>query len=200
VAAPAVPYFRLSDEALVVLAGRAQAAALAEFYARYRAPAHRLARRILGDADLADDAVQDAFLSAWRSARRFSPERGHARGWILTLVHHRAVDIVRSRGVPAACDPARPGPERPDPSAEAALEAVADRDRALGLLRGLPAEMRAPVALAYYAGLSQRECALRLDEPIGTVKSRTSRGLSRMRAQLAAPDVEPPWRLAANTG
>src|SRR5919204_1161631 len=107
----AAPYRRLSDEALVVLVGRSETLALAELHARYRAPANRLARRILRDAELAEDAVQEAFLHVWRSAARFSAERGPARMWILTMVHRRAVDIVRSRGGSGTHEPLEVVPE-----------------------------------------------------------------------------------------
>jgi RNA polymerase sigma-70 factor (ECF subfamily) len=183
--AAVVPYRRLSDEALLVRAGRAEAAALAELYERYRAPAHGLALRIIRDAELAEDAVQDAFLSAWQSARGFSPERGRAGTWILTIVHHRAVDIVRSRGGAGVLEPFELAPERVDPSSEEALDAIGDRDRVRRALQSLPREFRAPLALAYYADLTQQECADRLREPLGTVKSRSSRGLTRMRAGFA---------------
>src|SRR6476646_2692539 len=85
----------LSDEALVALAARSEQTALGELYDRYARPAYGLALRILRDDALAEDAVQEAFLSIWRTAARFVPERGKASTWILTLVHRRAVDLVR---------------------------------------------------------------------------------------------------------
>ena len=85
----------LSDEALVALAARSEQTALGELYDRYARPAYGLALRILRDDALAEDAVQEAFLSLWRTASRFVPERGKASTWILTLVHRRAVDLVR---------------------------------------------------------------------------------------------------------
>src|SRR3954467_14171750 len=85
----------LSDEALVALAARSEQTALAELYDRYGRAAFGLALRVLRDSALAEDAVQDAFLSVWRTAPRFVPERGAASTWILTLVHRRAVDAVR---------------------------------------------------------------------------------------------------------
>src|SRR6184192_308991 len=85
----------LSDEALVLLAARSQQGALAELYDRYGRTAYGLALRILRDEALAEDAVQEGFLAVWRTAARFVPERGKASTWILTLVHRRAVDVVR---------------------------------------------------------------------------------------------------------
>src|SRR5207245_2350570 len=82
-------------EARVALAAPSEQFALAELYDRYRRPAYGLALRVLRDEALAEDAVQEAFLALWRTAARFVPERSSARTWILTLVHRRAVDLVR---------------------------------------------------------------------------------------------------------
>jgi RNA polymerase sigma factor (sigma-70 family) len=194
------PYRHLSDEALVDRIGRAEAPApaLAELYDRYRVPAAGLARRIVRDTELAEDAVQEAFLHVWRCAARFSPQRGPARTWILTMVHHRAVDIVRSRAGVDAHQADGVAPEPPDPAAEDALAAIAERDAVRCALRSLPQQFRAPLALAYYADLSQQECATVLSEPLGTIKSRTHRGLTRLRGQLAGG--EPQTAVAANNG
>src|SRR5206468_5407748 len=85
----------LSDEAVVALCARSDESALAELYDRYGRPAYGLAWRVLRDEALAEDAVQEAFLAVWRGADRFLPERAKASTWILTLVHRRAVDLVR---------------------------------------------------------------------------------------------------------
>src|SRR5207302_5213476 len=85
----------LSDEALVALVARSDEVALGELYDRFGRVAYGLAFRTLRDASLAEDAVQEAFLAVWRSAARFVPERAKASTWILTLVHRRAVDLVR---------------------------------------------------------------------------------------------------------
>src|ERR687887_1187579 len=85
----------LSDEALVALVARSDETALAELYDRYGRAAYGLALRMLRDDKLAEDAVQEGFLAVWRTAARFVPERAKASTWILTLVHRRAVDLVR---------------------------------------------------------------------------------------------------------
>src|SRR5579862_2916812 len=85
----------LSDEAVVALAARSDELAFAELYDRYGRVAYGLALRVVRDESLAEDAVQEAFLAIWRGASRFIPERGKASSWILTLVHRRAVDLVR---------------------------------------------------------------------------------------------------------
>src|SRR5258707_5294302 len=85
----------LSDEAVVAIVARGEEAALGELYDRYGAPAYGLARRILRDDELAEDAVQEAFVAVWKNARRFVPERAKAATWIMVFVHRRAVDLVR---------------------------------------------------------------------------------------------------------
>src|SRR5216110_3850690 len=88
-------FAHLSDEAVVAMLARSDETALAELYDRFGRVAYGLARRILRDDSLAEDAVQEGFLAAWRSASRFVPERAKASTWLLTLVHRRAVDLVR---------------------------------------------------------------------------------------------------------
>src|SRR5436309_14986067 len=105
-------FAHLSDEAVVAMLARSDESALAELYDRFGRVAYGLALRVLRDSALAEDAVQEAFLAAWRNADRFMPERGKASTWILTLVHRRAVDLVRREEVrkteplPAASEPA----------------------------------------------------------------------------------------------
>src|SRR5436853_5612255 len=88
-------FAHLSDEAVVALVARSDDDALAELYDRFGRVAYGLALRVLRDESLAQDAVQEAFLQAWRSADKFMPERAKAGTWLLTLVHRRAVDLVR---------------------------------------------------------------------------------------------------------
>src|SRR5436309_11604379 len=105
-------FAHLSDEAIVALLARSDEQALAELYDRFGRIAYGLALRILRDQALAEDAVQEAFLTAWRTADRFMPERAKASTWLLTLVHRRAVDLVRreerrrAEPLPAASEPA----------------------------------------------------------------------------------------------
>jgi RNA polymerase sigma-70 factor (ECF subfamily) len=183
----AVPLRRLSDEALVARVARSEAAALAELFDRHQASARGVAERVLHDAALAEDAVQDAFLAAWTHADRFAPQRGDPRAWILMLAHHRAVDIVRRRRRRELREVAAAGAEPTDRPPQDAIESVVDRDPVRHALRGLPSTFRTPLALAYYVDLTQEECAQRLREPVGTIKSRTARGLARMRRQLVEP-------------
>jgi RNA polymerase sigma factor (sigma-70 family) len=174
----------LSDEALIALVARSDDGALGELYDRYGRVAYGLARRVLRDTALAEDAVQDAFLAVWRTAERFVAERAQARTWLLTIVHRRAVDLVRRE----QRRPAEPldGVLEEASSAdtpEAAWLAL-ERNRIRDALAKLPDQQREALELAYYAGYTQAQLAERLGEPLGTIKSRMFNGLARLRELL----------------
>ncbi len=183
----------LSDEALVALAARSEQLALAELYDRFGRPAYGLALRILRDEALAEDAVQEAFLALWRTAARFVPERGKASTWILTLVHRRAVDLVR-REEHRRADALEhaPEPESLDTVEEEAWLRL-QRERVQDALRKLPDQQREAIELAYYGGFTQSELAERLGQPLGTIKSRMFMGLGRLRELLGEPGLEMSW-------
>jgi RNA polymerase sigma factor (sigma-70 family) len=173
----------LSDEALVALVARADDGALAELYDRFGHVAYGLAVRVVRDPALAEDAVQEAFLAVWRSAARFVPERAKARTWILTVVHRRAVDIVR-REEPRRTEPLEAAPQ---PSANLTEDEAwlrLQRTRVQEALRRLPDQQREALELAYFGGFTQAELADRLGEPLGTIKSRMFTGLARLRELL----------------
>jgi RNA polymerase sigma-70 factor (ECF subfamily) len=176
-------FAHLSDEALVALVGRSDESALAELYDRIGGIAYGLAFRVLRDEALAEDAVQDAFLGLWRSSGSFLPERAKASTWILTLVHRRAVDLVR-REQRRRTEPLEGAPEAVDPSAEEAAWLRLDRERVQAALATLPDQQRESIELAYYGGYTQSELAERLGQPLGTIKSRMFAGLSRLRELL----------------
>jgi RNA polymerase sigma-70 factor (ECF subfamily) len=183
----------LSDEALVALAARSEQSALAELYDRFGRPAYGLALRVLRDDALAEDAVQEAFLTLWRTAGRFVPERGKASTWILTLVHRRAVDIVR-REERRRADALEHAPEQE--SREGVAEEAwlrLQRERVQDALRKLPDQQREAIELAYYGGFTQSELAERLGQPLGTIKSRMFGGLARLRELLGEPGMEMSW-------
>jgi RNA polymerase sigma-70 factor, ECF subfamily len=181
-------FAHLSDEALVALVGRSDDQALAELYDRFGRVAYGLALRILRDEALAEDAVQEAFLTAWRRADTFMPERAKASTWLLTLVHRRAVDLVRreerrrAEPIEAAGEPAGEGP------ADDTVWLRFERERVQAALARLPDQQREALELAYYGGFTQSELAERLGQPVGTIKSRMFSGLGRLRDLLA--DVE----------
>lgn len=179
----------LSDEALVALVARADETALAELYDRFGRVAYGLALRIVRDPALAEDAVQEAFIAVWRSASRFVAERAKASTWILTLVHRRAVDLVR-REQPRRTEPldAVPHPTGHDTEEQAWLQL--QRLRVQEALRRLPDKQREALELAYYGGFTQAELADRLGEPLGTIKSRMFSGLARLRELLVEGGLE----------
>jgi RNA polymerase sigma-70 factor (ECF subfamily) len=186
----------LSDEALVALVARGDETALGELYDRVGRVAYGIAHRILRDERLAEDAVQEGFLAVWRSAAMFRPERAKASTWIVTLVHRRAVDIVRreERRRSEPLDPSTRG-ETPDPAGSAEDEAWLgfERERVLRGLAALPDAQREALELAYYGGYSQSEVAEMLGVPLGTIKSRMFAGLARLRELLDEIETERPW-------
>ncbi|MBA3427589.1 MAG: sigma-70 family RNA polymerase sigma factor, partial [Actinobacteria bacterium] len=173
----------LSDEALVALVARSDETALAELYDRVGGIAYGLAFRVLRDESLAEDAVQEAFLGLWRTAGSFVPERAKASTWLLTLVHRRAVDLVR-REQRRRSDPLEDAPEPTTDSAEDDAWLRLERERVQGALAQLPDQQREAIELAYYGGFTQSELADRLGQPLGTIKSRMFSGLARLRELL----------------
>jgi RNA polymerase sigma factor (sigma-70 family) len=173
-----------SDESLLARVARGDDDALGGLYDRFGGVAYGLALRILRDERLAEDAVQDAFLAVWRQAPSFRAERANARTWVLTFVHRRAVDLVR-REERRRTEPLEPEAEPATSSTAEAAELRGRREAVQRALAQLPEEQRRPIELAYYGGLSQTELAERLDEPLGTIKSRMFTGLKRLREVLS---------------
>lgn len=185
----------LSDEAVVALVARSEEAALAELYDRHGRAAYALARRIVRDADLAEDAVQDAFLAIWRGAARFVPEKAGAVTWIMTLVHRRAVDVVR-REQRRRTEPLPPEEATTEgaPSAEDAAWLRLERERVQAALRQLPDQQRETLELAYFGGFTQQELAHRLGRPLGTIKSQMFTALANLREILDPVRSEESWK------
>jgi RNA polymerase sigma-70 factor, ECF subfamily len=162
--------------------------ALDLLYDHYGAMAFSIAYRITGDRTAAEDVVQEAFLGAWRNAARYLDARGSVRTWLLSIVHHRAIDAVRRR---------RPTLELPDaeaflpdvltfPDTWTEVEARLDRDTVTAALASISDVQREAIELAYFGGLTQTEIAERTGVPLGTVKGRLRLGLSGLRAALLA--------------
>ena len=182
-----------SDEELVGrLAAGPDEAALSELYDRYQAMMYGLAMRITNDAALAQDAVQEAFVGVWRNASRYAVGKASVRTWMLSITHHRAIDILRRRRA------TQPLPEieeinealtAPDVWGEVARAADAAAVRTA--LDGLPEAQRSAIQLAYFSGLTQTEIAARENVPLGTVKSRVRLGLASLRRVLEEPDMTP---------
>lgn len=185
----------LSDEALVALVARGDETALGELYDRVGRIAYGIAFRVLRDDRLAEDAVQEGFLAVWRSAATFRADRAKASTWIVTLVHRRAVDLVRREDRRRAEPLDLEQRDAPDPAGSAEDEAWLgfERDRVQRLLRALPDAQREALELAYYGGYSQTELAERLGVPLGTIKSRMFAGLARLRELLDDTESEGSW-------
>ncbi len=180
----------LSDEELLALVARSSEEALAEIYDRFGGVAYGLALRTVRDRSLAEDAVQEGFLAVWRSAPRFVPGRVRVSTWILTLVHRRAVDLVR-RQERRRAEPLGEGYEsRAGDSAEEEAWRGLERARIQEALGRLPDHQREALELAYYGGFTQSELAEKLGQPVGTIKSRMFNGLGRLRELLAEPEQE----------
>ena len=187
----------LSDEALVALVARGDEDALAELYDRVGRTAFGLAHRVLRDERHAEDAVQEAFLAVWRTAASFRAERAKASTWILTLVHRRAVDLVR-REERRRTEPLGDAHEAALAGESEATEEAAwirfERERVQSALKQLPDVQREALELAYYGGFSQSELAERLGVPLGTIKSRMFSGLARLRELLDDSAQEGSWK------
>jgi RNA polymerase sigma-70 factor (ECF subfamily) len=183
----------VSDEELLREAAQGREAAIATLFDRYQGLMYGLASRITADPAIAQDAVQEAFLSIWRHASRFDPNRASARAWILAIAHHRAVDAVRRRRTTSALagdeGPLPPALVRPDLWGEVRQRLDADVVReALGRLAPL---QREAIELAYFSGLTQQEIATRTGSPLGTVKSRVRLGLQALRTEIEAIERVP---------
>ncbi len=178
----------LSDEALLALCTRSDETALAELYDRYGRVAFGLALRVLRDRALAEDAVQEAFLAVWRQSGSFDAERAKPSTWILTLVHRRAVDLVR-REERRRADPIEDAPVAAGEATDEEAWIRAQRQVVQEALRKLPADQREALELAYYGGFTQSELAERLGQPLGTIKSRMFTGLRTLRSLLAEADL-----------
>ena len=186
-----------SDAELVRRLRDADGAAMSQLYQRFGRPCYSLARRICADEGLAEDVVQEVFLTLWRDPTRFDPSRGSFATWLLTLIHHKAVDAVRRestirRRMVAAPEAGEEWSPTPVPGADQAALARVAAGQVRAALHRLPVEQRQVLALAYFGGHTQREIAVLTGVPLGTVKSRMFTAVQRLRSLLTdqlGPDV-----------
>jgi RNA polymerase sigma-70 factor (ECF subfamily) len=178
-----------TDEELLAGLAAGRLEALDALYERYKTMAYGIARRITADDVLAEDVVQDAFLGAWRSADRYVAGRGSGKTWLLSIVHHRAIDAVRRRRptaeLPAEDEGRATPPSLTLPDVWGEVAGRLDRERVVAAVATLPEAQREALELAYWGGLSQTEIADRLRVPLGTVKSRVRLALVALRRELA---------------
>lgn len=183
---------RLADEDLVARVADGDAGAFEIVYDRHAKVAFSLAFRLLGERSAAEDLVQDAFLSVWRGADRFSPALGSVRTWVLSIVHHRGIDRLRSSAASARRELALQQEARVGAQQERPEERAIDGALTPSLHRGLealPDDQGKVVRLAYFGGFTHHEIAEMLGLPLGTVKSRLRLGLDRLRMSMGAREA-----------
>jgi RNA polymerase sigma factor (sigma-70 family) len=191
-------YRGLQDGQLVRLVAERDAGALEVLYERYGKAAYSLARRILTDEVLAQDVVQEVFLSLWRDAHRFDAGRGTLATYLLSMTHHRAVDVVRREENlrrRRTSDEALEFQPDPAPGVEAEAEAAERRSEVRAALAQLPPAQREALALAYFGGYTQREVAALVGVPLGTVKTRMAAGMRKLKEALreSGREEQHPW-------
>lgn len=177
----------LADEDLMPLVRRGEAPAFQVIYERHSGAAFSLAYRMCGKRAAAEDVVQEAFLSLWRSGHAYDRARGSVRTWVLGIVHHRAIDALRRGTIRARHHAGDEGIEERFEAPERTEVEVARRDEAReirAVLDELPADQSKVIELAYFGGFTHTEIASMLDEPVGTVKGRMRLGLAKMRLAL----------------
>ncbi len=182
---------RRSDSELLALACEGDADAFELIYDRHSTVAYSLAHRICGRRGLAEDVVQEAFLSLWHRRDRYEAGRGEVRSWLLQIVHNSAIDRLRRSDVHERRRASAEGiedrleaPDRPDEEVEQREQATVVRR----VLEALPDEQRRVVELAYFCGLSHRQIAEKLEQPVGTVKGRMRLALLKLHGQLTAAE------------
>src|SRR5262245_38975493 len=161
--------------------------ALEALYKRYAGLVFTLALRVVGDPELAREVLQDTFLRCWDGRDSYDPSRGRVAWWLMGIARNRAIDLLRSRPHQARLREGKPlsGVARTEvPNQPDIGEAVTLRRAVASALESLPVAQRQAIELAYYAGLTQAEIAHELDEPLGTVKSRTREAMERLRISL----------------
>jgi RNA polymerase sigma-70 factor, ECF subfamily len=180
----------LADEELIGHVREGDAVAFEVIFDRHAAAAFSLAYRMCGRRALAEDVVQEAFLSLWRAGMRYERPRGSVRAWVLGVVRHKAIDTFRHEAVRTGRDvhdeaAAERMPARDSTDGE--VERLADAEQVRGVLAGLPTDQRHVIELAYFGGFTQSQIADFLELPAGTVKGRMRLGLSKLRLALGAP-------------
>lgn len=177
----------LEDRELVAQVAAGSAAALEQVYARYGRPCWALARRIVADDGLAQDVVQEVFLTLWRDASRFDSARGGFSSWLLSMTHHKAVDCVRReenlRKRHTAAEIVQSA-EPPAPAPHDEVWTMVQGAQVRAALETLPDAQREALVLAYFGGYTQREIAGLTATPLGTVKTRMMAGMRRLRDGL----------------
>ena len=186
---PLIPYEELEDRQLMEQVSQGDKTALEELYTRYGTSVFSLARYMLRHEALAEEATQDVFLNVWLKASSYRPDRGEPRAWLMSVAHHKVIDIIRSRRRSIAMsDPKDYETLDLLPSGRRATEEEAvlnlEGERIRKALDTLPDAQRAVIMLAYYEGYSQSEIANKLQQPLGTIKTRVRLAMQKLRIEL----------------
>ena len=186
------------DSQLVALVAEEDPVALEALYDRYGAAAYSLALRVLTEQRLAEEVVQEVFLSLWRDARRFDPARGTVATYLLSTTRHRSVDLVRREEHLRrrhGHDDVVPPPADQAPGSDYEVEVAERRGQIRAALAGLPEAQREAFLLAYFGGYTQREIASLEGIPLDTVKTRMAAGMRRLKDELreAVRQEQFPW-------
>jgi RNA polymerase sigma-70 factor, ECF subfamily len=187
-------YLILADEDLISLVEAADAEAFATLYDRHSRAAFSLAHRMMGERQASEDLAQDAFLKVWRGASSYRAERGSVRTWILSIVHNRGIDQLRSQASRRrAQEKIEASAPRSQPS-EAFTETLrnSQRDQVREALNTLPPEQLKILELAYFSGYTHVEISDLLGLPLGTVKGRMRLGLKKVRDYFESRDAAVP--------
>jgi RNA polymerase sigma-70 factor (ECF subfamily) len=184
----------LADEDLISFVGQGDAEAFTTLYDRHSHAAFSLAYRMMGERQAAEDLAQDAFLKVWRSASSYRAERGSVRTWILSIVHNRGIDQIRSHASRRRTqDKIEASTPRSQPSeAFAQTWRNSQRDQVREALNTLPPEQLKILELAYFSGYTHVEISELLRLPLGTVKGRMRLGLKKIRDYFESRDAAVP--------
>jgi RNA polymerase sigma-70 factor (ECF subfamily) len=179
----------LADEELMHEIRRGDDRAFEALYDRHASAAYSLAYRMTGKPGVAQDVVQESFLSLWRSHMRYDQTRGSVRTWLLGIVRNRAIDVLRRNSPHDSRRASDEGIEERFEAAQRTDVEVVRRDEAREVqaaLQTLPPEQSHVIELAYFGGFTHTEIATMLDAPVGTIKGRMRLGLEKLHAQLTA--------------
>ncbi len=187
-------YDDLRDDQLITLISNGEKEALDVFYNRHARSVFSLARYMLRDTTLAEEATQDIFVNLWLKASSYNPQRGKPKAWFMSIAHHRIIDLIRARKrhLQSTNEVSH---ELLDlhPSSGPGTEELAYRNLAretiIKALASLPSEQREVLVLAYFEGYSQSEIASKLGQPLGTVKTRVRLGMQKLRASSQNREV-----------
>ena len=184
-----IDYQELDDHHLIYRVASSEKDALETLYARYSSSVYSLAMFMLKQEALAEEVTQDIFLNIWTKAASYKADRGEPRAWIMSVAHHRIVDVIRSRRrTQTVTDPGAYEKLELLPSAHISTEDEVERriegEAIRKALDTLPPEQRQVIILAYFEGFSQSEMAKKLGQPLGTVKTRVRLAMKKLRAVL----------------